>query len=110
MSDTPPPPPPPPPGFPPAGPPPGYTPYGAGMPMGAAPKNSGKAIASLVCGIVSLLCFGMILGLVAIGLSISAKKDIESSNGTLTGGGMATAGLVTGILGAVGWVLILALR
>ena len=106
MSDI----PPPPPGFnpstpPPYGqtPPPGYQPYGG--PMNMAPKTSGKAIAALVCGLVGILCFGIILGVVALVLGLSAKKEIESSGGQLTGGGMATAGIVLGVIGIAFWVI-----
>jgi hypothetical protein len=134
MSDAPPPPPgfpeqgnssTPPPGFPPSGPPPayqqpappfsptgpppGYAAYGSPGSFGA-PKTSSKAIASLVCGIVGLLCFGIILGPVALGLGLSAKKEIESSNGAVTGGGMATAGIVLGVLAIVAFIGFVALR
>ena len=92
-----------PPPFTPTGPPPGYTAYGTPGTFGP-PKASGKAIASLVCGIVGLLCFGIILGAVALGLGLSAKKEIESSNGSVTGGGMATAGIVLGVISIIGWI------
>jgi hypothetical protein len=95
--------------FSPTGPPPGYTAYGSPGAFGP-PKTSGKAIASLVCGIVGLLCFGIILGPVALGLGLSAKKDIGASNGSVTGGGMATAGIVLGVLSIVAWVGFIALR
>jgi hypothetical protein len=60
------------------------------------------AIASLVCGIVSVvLAFcgplavaGVILGIIAIALSILARKNGQA-------GGAATAGLVLGIIGTV---------
>jgi hypothetical protein len=64
----------------------------------------------LVCGIVGLLCFGIILGAVALGLGLSAKKDIERSNGSVTGGGMATAGIVLGAISIVAWIGFIALR
>lgn len=54
----------------------------------------------MISGIVSLVCCGLI-GIVAIVLSIQAKKEIEGSGGQQTGGGMATAGLVLGIIGLV---------
>lgn len=61
-------------------------------------KSNGKAIASLVLGIVSLVCvffgygaiLGIILGIIGIVLGISAKKEQPS--------GMATAGLVLSII------------
>jgi hypothetical protein len=98
-----------PPPFSPTGPPPGYAPYGSPGTFGP-PKTSGKAIASLVCGIVGLLCFGIILGPVALGLGLSAKREIESSNGSITGSGMATAGIVLGVLAIVAFVGLVAFR
>lgn len=70
-----------------------------------APKQSnGFAVGSLVCGIVSLvmtfftaayypLFVGVVLGIIAIVLAVLAKKKGPS--------GMATAGLVLGIIGLV---------
>ncbi len=68
-------------------------PYGSpyGAPMGLVPKTNGLAIASLV---TSLVCFGFI-GLI---LGIVAKNQIKNSNGTQTGDGMATAGIIIGAI------------
>ena len=57
----------------------------------------GMAVASMVMGIISLvlMCFwfiGLICGVVAIGLTVAAKKYPAGNNG------MATAGLATGII------------
>jgi hypothetical protein len=92
-----------PPGQPPYGgtPPGGQQPYGGGY--GAEPKNSGKAIASLVTGLVGLLtiCCGffVISSVVGIVMGILARKDIRQSGGQLKGEGMAMAGLITGAVG-----------
>lgn len=64
------------------------------------------AVTSLVVGILSLLCslaacLGIVLGPTAVAFAVVARRRIEQSNGTLTGAGMATAGLVCGIIGAV---------
>ena len=67
-------------------PPPGGSPYGAPPPAKA---NSPKAVWSLVCGIVGLLCFGIILGPVAIVLGRQAQRDGQP-------GGMAKAGEILG--------------
>jgi Domain of unknown function (DUF4190)/Protein of unknown function (DUF2510) len=77
---------------PPAGPPP---------PM---PKTSGMAIASLVLGIVWV--YG-ITSILAIIFAVIAKRNIRESNGWVTGGGMATAGLVLGIIGVVATIAII---
>ena len=61
-------------------------------------QRNGKAIASLVLGIISLVCvffgygalLGIVLGVVGIILGVSAKKEAPS--------GMATAGLVLSII------------
>ncbi|WP_121252646.1 DUF4190 domain-containing protein [Nocardioides ferulae] len=79
--------------------------YGMPTDQGGAPKSSGKAIASMVTGLVGLLtlCCGFFVAssIAAIVLSFLAKKDIKSSNGQLKGDGMALTGLITGIIGVV---------
>ena len=65
-----------------------------------APKVSGKAIAALVLGIV------WVYGITSILAIIFAVRE---SNGWLTGGGMATAGLVLGIIGVVAIIVIVIL-
>lgn len=64
----------------------------------------------MVCGIVGLvgLCgygFGVILSIVAIVLGAISRKAIDQSQGQLGGRGMAVAGLVTGIIGVVLFVI-----
>lgn len=68
-------------------------PYGAPYvaPYGMAPKTNGLAIASLV---TSLVCFGFV-GLI---LGIIATNQIKNSNGTQTGQGLATAGIIIGAI------------
>jgi type IV pilus assembly protein PilA len=59
------------------------------------PPTSGKAIASLVCGIL-----GFFLGsIAAVILGHMAHSEIRKSAGRLGGAGIATAGLVLGYLG-----------
>lgn len=71
----------------------------------AAPQSNGKAIGSLICGIISVLfglpLLGLILGIVAIVLGIKAKKQSPS--------GVATAGIVLGIIGTLIGVVLLVL-
>ncbi len=102
-------------------PPPGATPppsRGAGpgassppQPIGYPPpsNNSGFAIASLVLSIVWLGGLGSVLGII---FGARAKQDIRRSRGYLGGDGMATAGIVLGILGIMGaatvWIGLLA--
>lgn len=76
----------------------------SGQPVGQ-PQTNQKALISMILGIVSLICCGLFLGIPAIILANMAKKEIAASNGTQTGGGMATAGLILGIV-AVAWSVI----
>ncbi len=65
----------------------------------SAPQQSGKAVASLICSIAGLfmcLFVGQIIGLV---LGYGAKRDIEASQGRLTGEGLAKAGIIIGWVG-----------
>ncbi|HYT12269.1 MAG TPA: DUF4190 domain-containing protein [Candidatus Nitrosopolaris sp.] len=117
-----PPPPPPPPGGgfnpppPPQPPGGGYTPGGGYVPpapMGympgavgyAQPRTDGLAIASLIVGIVGVVCFFLCLGIVAgptaAIMGFVSRQRITSSGGMLGGGGMALAGLILGIVGFV---------
>src|SRR6478736_2818634 len=89
------------PGVPPQQPyyPPGANPgWGQAAPW-APPKNDGRAIGSLVCAIVGLLCFGIVLEPVAIVLALVARRRIRESNGTLKGDGLAIAAIAVGVVG-----------
>jgi type IV pilus assembly protein PilA len=59
-------------------------------------KTSGKAIGSLICGIVFFFFPSAIAAIILGHLSLS---DIRRSGGRLTGRGLATAGLVLGYMG-----------
>jgi Domain of unknown function (DUF4190) len=61
-----------------------------------APVTDGKATASLVCGVLSILCFGIFTGIPAIILGHISRGNIQRSGGRLQGGGMAMAGLILG--------------
>ena len=61
-----------------------------------------QAKTALICGIISLFCAGMILGIVAIVQGAQASKSLKSI-GAPTGN--ATAGIILGIIGLVGWAL-----
>jgi hypothetical protein len=88
-------------------PPGGYAPMSAGY---AAQRTDGLAIASLVIGILSLVCFlaclGVVLGPTAAIMGFVSRQRISSSGGALGGGTLATIGLVLGVVGflvSVGW-------
>lgn len=75
-------------------------------------RTSGLAIASMVCGILSLVffwvpLFGFLLGIIAIIFGAVAIRQIGREP-NLGGRGMAIAGLVCGIVGVVGWVIFIA--
>ncbi len=70
-------------------------------------QTDGKATASLVLGILSLLCFSILAGIPAIILGHMSKANIRRSMGRLKGDGMATAGLVMGYISASAIPLIL---
>jgi hypothetical protein len=75
---------------------------------GVQAQTNGKATGSLVCGIISLFCFGIILGVVAIALGVIARNEITASGGSQKGEGMALAGIILGALGAIfgiGWIV-----
>jgi len=72
------------------------------------PQTDGKATASLVLGILSLLCFGLLTGLPAIILGHNSRGNIQQSRGRLTGAGMALAGLIMGYVSIVPTILIIA--
>ena len=61
------------------------------------PKTSGLAIASLVCGITAWTILPIFLtAIAAVILGHLAKKEIRAGGGTISGNGMATAGLILG--------------
>lgn len=67
----------------------------------AAPRTNQKAIWSLVTGILSLVCCGLLAGVPALILGNMAKKEIDGSGGAQTGRGMAQAGFVLGLIATV---------
>ena len=64
---------------------------------GGPPENSGKAMASLICGLVFF--FWPLSAVAAVILGHLALSDIKRSAGRLAGRGMAIGGLVTGYIG-----------
>ena len=79
----------------------------AAPPAGAA-RNDGKAIASLVLGLMSwVLCLSVFTGIPAVILGHISHSNIKKSMGRLKGDGMALAGLIMGYLSIVGIPMIL---
>ena len=61
------------------------------------PRTDGKAIWSLVCGILSIGCF-FVTAIPAIILGHMSRSSIRNSNGRLKGRGMALVGLILGYI------------
>ncbi len=83
---------------------PPVSPYGS-QPYNTTPptKNDpakGLAIASMICGIVSFLCFAIVCGTLGIVFGAIAKNKGSKS-------GMATAGIVCGAIGLGLWLITL---
>ena len=74
------------PGYPPAG----YPPYGYYPPMMQS-RTSGFAIAGFVCSLV-------VCGLLGLIFSIMGNNEVKRGEGTVTGGGLATAGIIIGAI------------
>jgi len=66
-------------------------------------RTSGLAVASLVLGIIWLYWVGSVLAIV---FGVVAMSQIKNSQGTMTGRGMAIAGLVLGLVGAAMLLLV----
>ncbi|MEX2108818.1 MAG: DUF4190 domain-containing protein [Solirubrobacterales bacterium] len=66
-------------------------------------RTNGMAIASLVLGIIWIYGLGALLALI---FGLIAQKQIDESEGMQTGRGMATAGVVLGIVGLAGILFI----
>lgn len=70
-------------------------------------KTSTRAIVSLILAIVAVPalacigCGGVIFGLAAVLVGISARRQITASNGMETGEGFARAGIIIGVIAIV---------
>jgi hypothetical protein len=64
-----------------------------------APHTDAKAVASLVCGIISIPCFSFLAGIPAVILGHISRTAIRHSGGRLKGDSMALAGLIMGYIG-----------
>jgi hypothetical protein len=96
----------------PYGQPPSYPPPPPGAPggYGQPPKTSPLAIVSLVLGIIGVpCCTFFVFGIGAAVTGFLARRQIDASQGSLKGSGMAMAGLVLGVvtivLAIVVWIL-----
>jgi hypothetical protein len=60
-----------------------------------------RAALSVILGVLSLMCGGPLVGIIAIALGVSARRQIADSKGSLSGSGAAAVGIMLGVLGAV---------
>lgn len=63
------------------------------------PPRSGKALASLICGVLGLFVIPLLAPIAAIVLGRMAQRDMREARGGLAGWGMAQAGIVMGFIG-----------
>lgn len=78
-----------------------------GTPPSLNPKDSSLAITSLITGILGWTIPPLLGSVAAIITGYLAKKEIRESRGTLSGEGMATAGLILGYVQFGFFVLLL---
>ncbi len=76
----------------------GQPPYGAPMNYAAAgPDQFGKALTAFILSLVGVLCFGIVLGIVAVILGAIALNGMKQS-GNPRGRGLAIAAVIIGII------------
>jgi len=69
-------------------------------PAGQCPRTDSLAVWSLVLGILSFLCcIPFVPAILAIVFGSRSKANIRASGGTLTGDGLAQAGVILGWIG-----------
>ena len=83
---------------------------GSPVPQQIDQQTDGKAVASLILGVLALTCFWILTGIPAIVLGHISRSNIRKSMGRLKGEGMALAGLIMGYLSlaALPFILIIA--
>jgi hypothetical protein len=74
-----------------------------GLPKGEKPPASPAAVLALVCGI--LLCLGPLTGIPAIIAGFIGRSAAKKDPNNVGGSGMATAGIILGIVNIIGWVV-----
>ena len=60
-----------------------------------------RAAISVILGVLSLMCGGPWVGIIAIALGVSARRQIADSGGSLSGNGAAAIGIILGVLGTI---------
>ncbi len=90
-----------------------YAPSAAGYgTYGVAQPTHPQATLGMVLGIIGLstsfMCIGGLIGIPALIISQKVKREIDATPGRYAGRGMATAGIVTGILAIIAMALTVA--
>lgn len=60
---------------------------------------SGRALAALILGILSIVCMGFVAGIPAIIIGHMEIRDIKAGKASKAGEGIAKVGLILGIIG-----------
>lgn len=76
-------------------------------PYAGQPQTDGKAVGSLILGILAIFPFGFLAGIPAVILGHLSRKSVRESLGRLQGEGMALAGLIMGYVSVVAIPMIL---
>ena len=84
-------------------------PVGGGPVVGGPPPTNGLAIASLVLGLVGLVAVPLLASIAAVVCGHLARSHIREAKGRLGGDGMALTGLITGYVGVIVPLTVLAL-
>ncbi|MEY2996403.1 MAG: hypothetical protein RLZ86_971 [Actinomycetota bacterium] len=70
------------------------------------PRTDARAVAALVCGILGLLILGLVFGAVAVILGRRSRREIMEQPAVLKGLGLATAGMVLGVIDMAAYIFI----
>ncbi len=62
-------------------------------------RSDHRATGALLLGVLSMTCLGFLAGIPAIVLGAMSRKEIDRSQGALSGRGIAAGGIVTGLFG-----------
>jgi hypothetical protein len=87
--------------LPPATPQEPWPPPSSAPPERATTTVAPRAALAVVLGVLSLMCGGPVVGIIAIALGVSARRQIADSGGSLSGNGAAAIGIMLGILGTI---------
>jgi uncharacterized protein DUF4190 len=75
----------------------------------AAPRLSAWALASMICGIVSIAGFQTVIAILAIIFGFIGRNEVKKSAGQIEGDGFALAGIVLGFISVGIGIIIIAL-